>query len=372
MERPAGVTPLIQIGKRRARIGIPYVREAIGEFYGTLILCFMCVGASAQFHVKNHGEGSWESQIVPVFGIILGIMIATVTTGGLSGAHINPAVTISLAVAGELSWLSVPGYVIGQLLGSIVGALLGWSLVHPYLHSVFMPLVTNQTIMEVDMEQGLGLAGIFSPLRSGITVGNGIATELVLTCFLITAVCAAIDKQSAFMPPKYLLSIMFPLVIAGFAFSHDVPSGTLLNPARDLGPRIAAWMLGWDAKHVFKSLDWDGNEQHWWMVGIFGPILGGVLGAFIYSFVIGPQVNLQHLDETSEPKEDKKRTEVLAAKPEGDWRSTVFVPKPQQAIGPQNGGYQNNNVPNAPGIYQQPQQPYGNGYPNQAYNSKQF
>ncbi|ODM90252.1 Aquaporin-9 [Orchesella cincta] len=364
MSKPA-VTPLMEIGKRRTRIGVSYVREAIGEFYGTLILCFMCVGASAQYHIKNHD--GYESQIVPVLGIILGIMIATVTTGGLSGAHINPAVTVSLAVAGEMSWLSVPGYVISQFLGAIVGSLLGWSLVHPILHNTFVGPLSNLTIMEVDMAQDLGIAGIFSPFRDGYTVGNGIATELVLTCFLITTLCAAVDSQSVFKPPKYLLSIIMPLVIAGFAFSHDMPSGTLLNPARDLGPRIAAWILGWDAKYVFKSTDWNGNEQHWWLVGLIGPMLGGVLGAFIYSFVIGPQVNLEHLDESNETH-DKKRTEVLAAKPEGDWRSTVFVPKPQQAA---NGGYPNNNIPNPNGAYQQPQQPYGGGgYPNQAFNNK--
>ncbi len=101
------------------------------------------------------------------------------------------------------------------------------------------------------------IAGVFSPLKSpGCSVFNGLCTEMVLTCFLIMALCAVLDKQNGIKPPGYLVPVMIPLVIAGFCFTFELPSGTLLNPARDVGPRLAALILGWSADYVFMSRDY--------------------------------------------------------------------------------------------------------------------
>lgn len=143
------------------------------------------------------------------------------------------------------------------------------------------------TIPEFDMyfsSNKLQIADVFSPLKTkGCTLSNGFATEvvkintikcyhfarklkrmhmhthfplkMVLTCFLIMAICGATDKQSSIKPPGFLVPIMIPLVIASFCFTHEMPTGTLLNPARDLGPRLAAWILGWTPESVFLNVD---------------------------------------------------------------------------------------------------------------------
>jgi len=321
-----GITPLAKWARANARIRNEYVFETISEFLGTFVLCLFAVGASAQ-HLYMQ-----ETFLMPVFGGVFGLMIAVTVFGGASGAHINPAVSLALAIAGELSWFKIPLYWIAQMFGGYLGAGLAFAL---YKDKLCGSEIDGQPFCPASQT-------IFSPLPATASpVGLGIADQIVCTAILLLAIMSAIDPRNMKVP-KYLFGIFFAFVVSGVSFAFGVNAGGVMNPARDLGPRLMAVTIGHDFDLIFKR-----GTEHYWLVPLIGPLVGATVGALIYIFFVG-----SHLrdDEVPEP-----------AATGGDWRSTVFIPKAipyqasQQQIPPQTPIAANN--------------PYGNGAPYQNYNA---
>jgi len=130
--------------------------------------------------------------------------------------------------------------------------------------------------------------------------------------------------------PRYIQSLLVGLLILGLSYAFQATTGVMLNPVRDFTPRLAAITLGWNSNSVMKSV-WD---DQWWAVGFFSPMIGAMVGSFLYIFLIGAQI-----------KDDDDETigELVAYgnSPGGgsdvdtgnhnQWRATVFIPKPQAA-----------------------------------------
>jgi MIP family channel proteins len=352
----AGVTPLSKWARKNARIRNEYVTGFIGEFLGNLVLCLFAVGAAStqEIHPTEH--------IVHVFGGVFGLMISVTAFGGLSGAHINPAVSLGLAMVGEMSWLKVPVYWVAQLFGSYVGAGIGYGLYEHRLRLKHCSGSAGDPLCDSDGNNDVYLgkiAGIFSPLPSVTPVGVAFADQVITTMVLFVAIMSAIDRRNMKVP-THLFGIFFALVVAGIAFAFGINAGGSMNPARDFGPRLMAVSIGCKSEQVFKSRMYDesGEATHpYWLAPLFGPMLGAMLGGLIYVFFVG-----SHLKETED--EMKKGGQGGQGGDSGDWRSTVFLPKANQPSGPQNGygtgaPYNNNNVP--------PSGPYGNGVHNPGY-----
>ena len=233
----------------------------IGELIGTMVLILLGGGVVANVVLaKSKGNGSdW---IVIATGWGFAVAMAVYIAGWASGAHINPAVTLSLAVVGEQPWGEVPIYIVGQMLGGFLGAVLVWLAYLPHWAAT------------EDKDAMLAVFCTQPAIRH--TPGNLIC-EIIGTAMLLMGVLGIQNEHnelgSGIAP--YLIGIL----VFAIGLSLGGPTGYAINPARDLAPRIAHAILPIPGK---RDADW----SYAW-IPIVGPIIGGVLGAGIYTFLFG-------------------------------------------------------------------------------------
>jgi glycerol uptake facilitator protein len=248
----------------------------LAEFVGTAILILLGNGvvANVVLHQSKGHHGGW---MVISAGWGLGVAIAVYSVGRISGAHINPAVTVALAVIGEFSWALVPGYVAAQIAGAVTGATLVW--------------LTYLAHWGVTPDTGAKL-GCFSTAPAVRQTGPAFITEFIGTAMLVFGVLA-IGKIGAGVPAAELSALgenvstslagtvatwwsplLVGLLVLSIGLSLGGPTGYAINPARDLGPRIAHQLLPIAGKG---SSDW----SYAW-VPVVAPLAGGAGGALLY------------------------------------------------------------------------------------------
>src|ERR687886_2527135 len=225
----------------------------IAEFVGTLILILLGDGVVAGVLLR-HSKAEHSGWIVITFGWAMAVAIAVYAVGAISGAHINPAVTVGLAVLGILPWAQVPGYIIAQLLGAFVGAVLVWITYFDHWKETDDPVLK------------LGVFSTIPQIRN--TIPNFI-TEVIGTAMLLFGVVAIVANAQAALVP---LSVGFLVLAIGLSLGG--PTGYAINPARDLGPRIMHAILPIPGKG---PSDWG----YAW-IPVVGPVIGGIIGALIY------------------------------------------------------------------------------------------
>lgn len=244
----------------------------IAEFLGTAILILLGDGVVANVLLKN-SKGEASGWIVITFGWGMAVAIAVYTVGAVSGAHINPAVTIGLASIGEFPWADVPGYIIAQMLGAMTGAAL--------VYATYLP---HWGLTE---DPGLKLA-VYSTGPEVRDFPKNVVTEIIGTAMLLLGVLGitagaggAVDANASEQLAALYGSGIAPLIVGLLVFSIGLslggPTGYAINPARDLGPRIMHAILPIPDKG---GSDW---EYSW--VPVAGPIIGGILGAVIWTIL---------------------------------------------------------------------------------------
>lgn len=227
----------------------------LAEIIGTAILIYLGEGVNASTSLKKtYGEQSgW---VVTTLGWGLAVTFAIYAVGWVSGAHINPAVTLGLAAAGKFDWMLVPGYILSQVIGGFIGATLVW------LH--FLPHWKETS------DQATKL-GVFS-------TGPAIPSKYANVFSELSGTFALVFGLSFIGINEFALGLN-PLVVGGLivviGMGLGATTGYAINPARDLGPRIAHAILPIAGKG-------SSNWSYSW-VPIIGPILGGVLGATLYN-----------------------------------------------------------------------------------------
>jgi glycerol uptake facilitator protein len=248
------------------------MQSYVAEMVGTLLLILLGDGVVANV-LLNRTKGQNSGWIVITVGWGVAVALAVYAVGRISGAHINPAVTIGLAAIGSFSWAQVPGYLLAQMIGAIAGAML--------VYVVYLPhwKVTDDPALK------LGVFATAPAIRSG---GANMLSEIIGTAALLFGILAiAANAQTLSGPGDVDLSVVFsrglqPLLVGilvlGIGLSLGGSTGYAINPARDLGPRIAHALLPIPGKG---HSDWD----YAW-IPVVGPIVGGVLGAGLY-FMIG-------------------------------------------------------------------------------------
>jgi len=231
----------------------------LAEFLGTLILILFGDGVVANVVLKkSKGEGGgW---IVITAGWAFGVAVAVYITGWVSGAHINPAVTIALAVVGNIKWGIVPGYIIAQMLGGFTGAVL-----------VYLAYKDHFAATE---EKDNKLA-VFCTIPAIRNLTSNAITEIIGTVILMIGVLGITNEHNNL---GALASLLIGILIFAIGLSLGGPTGYAINPARDLGPRIAHAILPIPGK---RDADWG-----YALVPVIAPIIGGILGAFIYKFFL--------------------------------------------------------------------------------------
>ncbi len=230
----------------------------LAEVFGTAILIILGDGVVAGVLLarsKSQNAG-W---IVITTGWALAVAVAVYAIGGLTGAHINPAVTVGLASIGSIGWDVVPWYLIGQMVGAFIGAVI-----------VFLHYLPHWAVTD---DPGLKLA-VFSTGPAIRNYAANLMSEIIGTFMLVFGVLAITNENNNV---GALAALLVGFLVWAIGLSLGGPTGYAINPARDLGPRIAHAVLPIPGKG---TSDW---EYSW--VPVVGPIVGGVLGAIAYNLV---------------------------------------------------------------------------------------
>lgn len=245
------------------------LKEAAAEFLGTFILIVFGVGAVAQTVLSKDANGSY---LAINLGWGLAVMLGIYTAAGVSGAHLNPAVSVALAVHRGFPWPKVPVYVAAQVAGAFVASAVVFLTYHDALVSF------DGGVRHVQGQ--LGTAAIFATYpQPFLSTMGGLIDQIVGTALLMACVLAITDQRNAGPPAWLVAPLIGGLVVAiGVAFGFN--AGYAINPARDLGPRLFTAVAGWGSG-VFTA----GNG--WWWVPIAGPMVGAVIGAVFYDVCVG-------------------------------------------------------------------------------------
>jgi glycerol uptake facilitator protein len=263
------------------------IGELWAEFFGTFIIISFGDGVVAMLWAlfgsgrTNAGGGlqSGGDWMLVTWGWALAVTFAVYVTGGISGAHLNPAVTFSAAIRKNIEWSKVPKYWAAQVLGAFVGAGL-----------VF--LVYNNAINNYDQVHHIvkGTAASVSTYSTFATfpapyfhnVSGPLIDQIVGTFFLVLFICAIGDEFNLPVGAN-LAPFIVGMIVLAVGISFGANAGYAINPARDFGPRMFAWIAGW-GKVAFPG-DYGHINDYFW-IPIVGPLLGGALAAVVYDFGI--------------------------------------------------------------------------------------
>ncbi|MEO7310800.1 MAG: MIP/aquaporin family protein [Chitinophagaceae bacterium] len=230
----------------------------ISEFVGTAILILLGNGVVANVvlgKTKGHNSG-W---IVITFGWAMAVFVAVFITASSSGAHLNPAITIALAIGGKFAWADVPLYIVAQLTGAMVGAFLVWLTYRPHF----------KTGNDPD-----GILAVFCTAPAIRRPVSNLLAE-VIGSFVLVFGALNMNTKSEFLGSVDALPVA--LLVFAIGLSLGGPTGYAINPARDLGPRIIHALLPIPGK---RDSDW----SYAW-IPVIGPVFGSVIAVLLYNII---------------------------------------------------------------------------------------
>jgi MIP family channel proteins len=243
-------------------------REILAEFLGTFVLIVFGSGVVAEVVLSRRDLGT-PLTIHLAWG--LAVTMGVYVSAGVSGAHLNPAVTLALAALRGFAWRKVPGYVLAQTAGAFTGAAVTYVT---YREALF---AFDGGVRQVSGENAT--AGIFAtypqPFLSAFP--GGFVDQVVGTGLLLLGIFAIGDRRNA--GPATGGPVLVGALVALIGMSFGFNAGYAINPARDLGPRLFTAVAGWGSE-VFRAGD------GWWWVPIVAPCVGGLLGGFVYDVFV--------------------------------------------------------------------------------------
>ena len=263
----------------------PLVGELCAEFAGTAILILFGVGVVAQVSTSADGSLGDHDSIAWAWG--LGVTLGVYVAARLSGAHLNPAVTIALAAFKGFEWSKVAPYALAQTLGAFVAALI--------VRATYADLIGL-----VDPGHTIKTQGIFSTLPGngidGVSIPTAFLDQVVGTAILVFVIFALTTAWNN--PPLANLGpvvVGFTVVAIGMAFGAN--AGYAINPARDFGPRIASLITGYGG-----AMNDQSGDLYFWLP-IVAPIIGGLIGGLLFKLLIEDHLTPEEGDElaVSEP-----------------------------------------------------------------------
>jgi glycerol uptake facilitator protein len=236
----------------------------LGELIGTALLIVLGDGVVANV-VLSKTKGHQSGWIVICFGWAMAVYIGVFVSAPYSTAHLNPAVSIGLAMTGKFEWSLVPTYILGQLLGAMIGALFVW-------------LAYRQHFNETD-DVGLKLA-VFCTRPSIRSTFHNLLTEIIGTFVLVFGVLfilgptLKVNGVEGNLGLGAIGALPVSLLVLGIGLSLGGPTGYAINPARDLGPRIMHFILPIGKK--------GGSDWSYSWIPIIGPVLGAMIAAWLF------------------------------------------------------------------------------------------
>jgi glycerol uptake facilitator protein len=259
--------------------------ELLAEFFGTFVMLAFGAGVvavavvglpeSGRTPVIFAGAGDW---LLITWGWAMAVTMAVYVAGGVTGAHLNPAVSLAFAFKGDFSWRKVLPYSAAQVAGAFAGAALVYA---DYGPAINLWNSGHEVLSRAD-PAGMTTFSIFATFPAhyyGANLLGPLLDQIIATFFLLLFVLAIIDSMNVGVKAN-LAPFMVGMAVAAVGMSFGTGSGYAINPARDFGPRLFCWLTGWGANAF------PGPYGYWW-VPILGPLIGAPLGVVVYQFFIG-------------------------------------------------------------------------------------
>ena len=289
------ITPLRGEGRTVGRITGLW-GELMAEFLGTFVLLAFGDGVVAVAVAGLPGSGRTSSPttifdaagdwLLITWGWAMAVAFAIWVAGGVSGAHLNPAVTLAFAVRRKFAWAKVAPYWAAQVLGAFVGAALVFLVYNSAINAFNLAAHTPKS-----SGQALATYSIFATFPAGYFhggYGGPLIDQVVGTAFLVMLVVAVIDARNTAVGSN-MTPLIIGFVVAAIGMSYGPNAGYAINPARDFGPRLFSFFAGWG--HValpgtYHAAAGPNFTAYFW-IPIVGPLVGGIIGVLIYDFFIG-------------------------------------------------------------------------------------
>ncbi|MEV0783915.1 MIP/aquaporin family protein [Streptomyces sp. NPDC050423] len=263
----------------------------LAEFLGTFVLILLGVGSVALTVVGLPGSGRQEAAfgasdwLIICWGWGLGVTFGVYVAGGVTGAHLNPAVSLAFAVRRSLAWRKLIPYWFAQVAGAFVAAALVYA---SYRWAIdFFNHKAGLT-----RDQSLSTYSIFATFPAeyfGNSWWGPLLDQIIGTGILLLLICAVTDQRNM-APLANLAPFIIGLVVVVIGMTFGTNAGYAINPARDFGPRLFTFFEGWGKIALPGSYKW--YSGYWW-IPIVGPLIGGVLGTMVYDLAITPLVKLR-------------------------------------------------------------------------------
>jgi len=251
------------------------IGELLGEFFGTMILILFGVGVVAQVVAGGPGLGDHDS-IAWAWGF--GVTLGVYTAARLSGAHLNPAVTIALATFKRFSWAKVGPYCVAQTAGAFVAAIIIRFTYANYIDALDPGhTYKSQFIFSTSPFGPPYLQPEGGPQISLTTAWFDQIVGTAILVFVIFAVTNAVNNP----PLANLGPVVIGLLVVAIGMAWGANAGYAINPARDFGPRLASWVTGYG--DAMRSVS--GDHPYYFYVPIIAPIIGGVIGGGLFVFL---------------------------------------------------------------------------------------
>lgn len=248
--------------------------ELIGEIFGCFLLILLGDGVVANVGLAPRLAAEGYDWVTITLGWAFAVVVAVYVTAGVSGAHLNPAVTLALAVKRDFPMGKVIPYWIAQIVGCFLGALGVYLCYRDGLAAAGMPNVWCT-----------GPGGVMSTTYWGVgpkvagtdySLVTALITEIIGTAVLLWGILGVGDEKNAGVGAG-LGGLMVGFVVLSVGLSLGGPSGYAINPARDFGPRLFGLVVG--TQGLFTGL-------YWLVAPIIGPLIGGLLGVFTYDMFV--------------------------------------------------------------------------------------
>ncbi|HSK65344.1 MAG TPA: aquaporin, partial [Anaerolineales bacterium] len=250
----------------------------IGEVFGTFILILLGDGVVANVGLAPRlaaGAYNWNTITI---GWAFAVIIAVYVSGGVSGAHLNPAVTVALAAKRGFPWGNVLPFILAQMVGAFLGALAVYLVYRDGLVAAGMPNVWSTGPGSVFANAFWGMDATATGAPYSMVTAS--IAEIFGTAVLLWGILASGDNKN-----MGLLNNLGPFLVGGTVLAVGLslggPSGYSINPARDLGPRLLGTLVG--TQGLFTGL-------YWLVPPVLMPIVGGLLGVFTYDWFISPNL----------------------------------------------------------------------------------